>query len=235
MLQQMWMDKGMPATINKVVADEFFKKLWGGVTEGYKPGITIDYDTPDGNMLKSLQKDVYQFAAAKNYQQLKSLSEALVDEKGAVRSWGEFKKAAWEINDLHVNQWLEVEYHTAIASSQMASKWVDITANSDVLPLLEYDAVIDNNTSQICNDFNGIIRPVNDSFWDEFYPPNHFGCRSTVRQRAGGTESNLNNVAIPEKIPDMFKVNLAKGGLAFPPSHTYFIGTPQEVRDAMIK
>jgi SPP1 gp7 family putative phage head morphogenesis protein len=129
---------------------------------------------------------------------------------------------------------LRTEYDTAIASAQMASKWVDIKADKDILPLLQYDAVIDGRTSDICIDFNEIIRPVDDGFWDQFYPPNHFGCRSTVRQLSEGEPTNINNLAVPEKIPEMFKVNLGKRGLAFPPGHSYYIGTPQEALDALL-
>jgi hypothetical protein len=45
-------------------------------------------------MLANLQTDVYHFSAAKNYQQLKSLTGALVDDDGKVRSFSDFKKAA---------------------------------------------------------------------------------------------------------------------------------------------
>jgi SPP1 gp7 family putative phage head morphogenesis protein len=234
MVQRIWKEKGMPDTIDKAVAEAFFKELWGGVTDGFEVDEDIDYETADSDMLDNLKNNVYQFSAAKNYQQLKSLTEALVDENGIVRSFSQFKKAAFTINDEHVNQWLKVEYNTAIASGQMASKWVGIEANKRVLPFLSYDAVIDGNTSDICLDFNGIVRPVDDAFWDEFYPPNHYGCRSTVRQLSDGTSTNIDNLAIPEKIPDMFKVNLAKRGLAFPKGHPYFIGTPQDVLDALI-
>ena len=235
MVQQIWKDKGMPPTINKAVAKAFFEQLWSGVTEGYgKTDVAIDYETPDGRMLVNLQNNVYQFSAAKNYQQLKALTAALVGDDGKVRSYSQFKKAAFGINDTHVNQWLKVEYNTSIASAQMASKWVDIQENIATLPMLEYDAVMDNNTSDLCRGFDGILRPVNDDFWNQFYPPNHFGCRSSVRQRTGGKPTNLNNLAIPEGIPEMFKVNLGKQGLVFPKGHTYFIGTPQEVLDSLI-
>ena len=235
MVQRIWKDKGMPPTIDKAVAMEFFKELWSGVTDGYDVGdIGIDYETPDGRMLTNLKQSVYHFSAAKNYQQLKALTAALVGDDGKVRSYSQFKKAAFAINDTHVNQWLKTEYNTAIASGQMASKWVDIMANKETLNMLEYDAVMDGRTSEICKGFNGILRPVDDAFWKEYYPPNHFGCRSTVRQRSGGTPTNLNNLAIPDGIPDMFKVNLAQQGLVFPKAHPYFIGTPQEALDALI-
>lgn len=235
MVQQVWENEGMPeGGVNKKVATAFYKELWSGITEGYGMDIGgLDYDTPDFNMLNSLQKDVYHFAAAKNYTQLKSLTEALIGTDGKVRSYSEFKTAAYAINDKHVNQWLKTEYNTAIGSAQAASGWVNIEANKDTLGILEFDAVMDSRTTEICSSLNGTRKPVDDPFWKIYYIPNHFGERSIIRQRSGGSITPDSSIVYPD-IPEMFKVNLAEKGLAFPPKHPYFIGTPQHVLDSLI-
>ncbi|MEM7734435.1 MAG: phage minor head protein [Deinococcota bacterium] len=48
-------------------------------------------------------------------------------------------------------------------------------------PFWLYDAVIDEDTSDICRNLNGTLLPATDSFWQTRYPPNHFRCRSTIR------------------------------------------------------
>lgn len=230
MVKQVFGLKGMPATLDKAVTRAFYGKLWGAVTDGYGPlPAEVDYDTPDGAMINNLRNSVYHFSCAKNYQQLKALTAALVDDKGKLLPWAEYKRAAALINDKFVGQWLETERDTAIACGQMASKWLDIQANKSTLTMLEFDAVNDNRTTQLCKGFDGVIRPVDDNFWDVYYPPNHFKCRSTVRQRSDGKATNLSRVAIPEKIPEMFKVNLAKQGLVFPKGHPYYEGMPDSM------
>lgn len=227
MVERIWKAKGMPASIDKKITSAFAKELWSGTTKGYgKDLIGIAYDSPDYEMLKKLQNSVYQFSAAKNYQQLKSLTQALIGDDGKLRTYSQFKNAAFQINDTHVNQWLKTEYDTAIASGQMASKWVDIKNNSSTT-MLQFDAVMDGHTSQICSSLNGVIRPVDDPFWKQYYPPNHFGCRSTVRQRSGGKATPEANIVYPEKVPPMFKVNLALEGLVFPDGHPYFNHVPE--------
>ena len=66
---------------------------------------------------------------------------------------------------------------------------------------------------------DGIIKPVDDPFWNTNYPPNGWGCRCNVIQ--------TNELPTPETIasidmPDMFKNNVGKTGVIFPSSHPYF-------------
>jgi SPP1 gp7 family putative phage head morphogenesis protein len=230
MYQDIWKRKGMPKGINKPVTAAFAKKLWGGVTKGYNKDFgSIAYDSPDYHMLANLQNNVYAFSAAKNWQQMKSVTQALISDDGkGLKTFSEFRKAANEITGEHL-RWLKTEYDTAIAGGQMAGKWVNIEANKDTLPYLEFDAVMDRRTTDLCRSFNGVLLPINDPFWKQYYPPNHFGCRSTVRQRSGGTVTDSSAIVYPEKLPEMFKVNLAQKGLIFPPKHPYWNDIPASV------
>lgn len=229
MLEDIWKKQGMPKTIDKTVTRSFAKKLFSGITDGYGSGFAgIDYDTPDFRMLQNLERSVYAFSGAKNYQQMKAITEALVGEDGKLRTFSEFKDIAQGINETHLS-WLKIEYDTAITSGQMAGKWVDFQNNADSHPLLKYDAIIDGRTSDICADFNDTILPIDDSFWDSYYPPNHFNCRSTVLQISDGEVTDKSGIVVSDRIPNMFKVNLAKEGLAFPAKSPYFIGCPDSV------
>jgi len=44
----------------------------------------------------------------------------------------------------------------------------------------EYASIIDGRESELCEYLNGKVFPKDDPFWDEYFPPNHFNCRSTV-------------------------------------------------------
>jgi aspartyl-tRNA synthetase len=181
---------GMPATIDKKVTLHYANELWKGIVEGFGSDIPdVDFDTPDYTMLRHLQENVFQFSAAKNYQQLKALSQALTDGD-KVRTFSEFRTIAHSINNEHVNQWLKAEYDMAIGSSQAARMWTDFEANAEAMPLLEFDAIMDGHTTEICASLNGIVRPLNDHFWDIYYIPNHWGERSTIRQLSSGENNS---------------------------------------------
>lgn len=232
MVNQVWKDKGLPkGLINKEVTTAFAKKLYSGVETGFGKSLSqLDYDTPDFNMLKSLQENTWQFAAAKNYTQLRELSNALLDENGKLRSFNDFKTVANSINDKHIGRYLKAEYEHAVSSSQMASKWVDIEKNKP--KLLEFDAVLDAGTSQICSNLNGTRLPYTHQFWSRYYPPNHFGCRSTVRELYSGVATEESKIPTA-KIQELFQTNLAKDGLVYPKGHSYYKDMPADVMQTL--
>lgn len=230
LINRIYREKKMPPGIDKKVTRYYAGQLWTAVTEGYGDDlITVDYDTPDAAMLQNLQTNVYQFSAAKNYTQLKSLTRALLNDEGKLRTFSEFKRAAYEINDQHVKQWLQAEYNLAVAGGQMAATWARIEEHKETLPLLKYVTAHDDRVRQSHRELDGVIRTVGDAFWDLYYPPNGWNCRCDVQQLAGGTVTPIDNVSTPENVPEMFKVNLGKQGLAFPPDHPYYDGLPDDV------
>lgn len=45
---------------------------------------------------------------------------------------------------------------------------------------LEYSAIIDGKTTEICQELDGRTWAVDDAMWDKYTPPNHFNCRSLL-------------------------------------------------------
>jgi len=157
-------------------------RLQEGIEKGFgQQLVNIDFDSPDHALISSLLDNTWQFSAAKTYTQLRDMGAALVGPDGQIRSWQDFKREVAGISSKQLG-WLRTEYDSAIAGAQMASKWKQIWEQRHILPLLQFDAVIDGHTSAICTSLDGVILPVEDPFWQQFYPPNHFNCRSTVRQ-----------------------------------------------------
>lgn len=79
---------------------------------------------------------------------------------------------------------LETIYRTNVQSSMMAGRWKALVENAEYRPYLEYVAVMDNRTRPAHAEMNGIILPIDDPFWQNFYPPNGWRCRCTVRSRS---------------------------------------------------
>lgn len=232
MAATLWQEQRLPdglisRTLVKAVADLFYgeiEKAFNGPLESF------DYDTNDYQMIRSLRENVWQFSAAKNYTQLRELGNALVNSEGRLRTFSEFMAEALVINDRQIKQWLKAEYDLAVAGAQMSAKWNDITKNEQLFPILEFDATIDGNTTELCRSLDGTRLPVNHPFWQTYYPPNHFGCRSTVRQLRAGSQVTSPGKIPTADIPEMFRTNLGQRGLIFPKDHPYFIGLPEEVR-----
>ena len=51
---------------------------------------------------------------------------------------------------------------------------------SDFIEALEYSAILDDRTTDICTHLDGRIYPANSPEWDSIRPPNHYNCRSLL-------------------------------------------------------
>lgn len=227
----MWERKAMEQGFDPVLIQTYGERLSEAIKKGYgKDYIDVDFDSPDYRKLRSLEENLWQFSSAKTYSQLKEMSDALRRPDGTLRTFEEFRIQTVLITGKQLRH-LKTEYQTAVAGAQMASKWEEIQRMKATYPLLEFIAVEDDHTTALCRSLDGVIRMVDDAFWMQFYPPNHYNCRSTVKQLRKGNITPDNEIVRPE-IPEIFKVNLGQRGLAFPEDHAYFEGTPPEVMKA---
>jgi len=183
------------------------------------------FDVPDIAMLTRLTSDVWSFSAAKNYRQLHDLSQAIVDDKGYIRSFNDYKSIANDICEKYNETWLKSEYNNAIAASQNAARWTEF--EKDGIKYLRYQTVGDGNVRTDHQLLDGIVKEMKDPFWNTHYPPNGWGCRCEVVQTPDASKPSKNTPSI--SIPGLFKTNLAKTGLIFPKNHPYYDGVPRSV------
>lgn len=218
---------GTAIATDRLLLRKTASELMKAVTKGYKKDfIEVAFGSPDFEMLKRLTTDTFHFSAAKNYQELKDFSSAMVDN-GRVLSFNEFKEATDAINNKYNLSWLETEYNQAIATSQMSARWVEFEQNNDYM--LRYQTVGDANVRDSHARLNNITKPVSSSFWDVNYPPNGWGCRCDVVQLATkkGKETDLSGKQLPV-IPDMWAINVGKQSVVFPPGHAYYKNIPTD-------
>ena len=207
---------------------DYLKKA---VFEGFH--MTVDLAAgSDKVLLQSLVDNVYLFSGAKTFQEVKAMS-AMVTAEGELRTYKEFAEIARKEYDLYNVAWANSEYNTAVGQADSAAKWNEIENNKDVLPMLRYSAVIDANTSDICEPLDGILAPVDDPIWDTITPLNHYNCRCVLLQEDSGERSpDADDRAgqVEDKMQDAFKNNVGKTGEVFTKDHPYF-DVPKEDRD----
>jgi SPP1 gp7 family putative phage head morphogenesis protein len=207
------------------------KTLSDKVKDSYQ--VQGDFTTSDAEMLTRLVRDTWNFSAAKNYQELRDLSLALQDENGKLREFSEFKEIAEGIIDKYNVTWLKTEYNFAIAASQNAARWTEFKKEADNIPNLKYQTAGDDHVRASHKVLDGIIRPINDSFWNIHYPPNGWGCRCEAVQSLEGYGKITDKIPSVD-IPEIFKTNLAKTGLIYPKNHPYYTDVPRaELRKAL--
>ncbi|NDC40421.1 MAG: hypothetical protein EBZ77_02565 [Chitinophagia bacterium] len=208
------------------LAEHYMEAVFNGFGKDFSG---IAWDTPDHAMLRNLEKNVYQFAGAKNYTELRELTNLLVDDT-SIKTLSQFKKAAEAVLGEY-SRYIETEYNSAIAGAQMAGKWVSFQQSEDDgnLVLLQYQTVGDQRVREQHAELDGTIKERNSSFWDKYYPPNGWNCRCTVVQLPeNAPETPDADIPHPD-IPALWAVNTAKQNVVFPKNSPYFKEAPKEI------
>lgn len=197
------------------------KALWAShnaplqkaVGEGFTPSITtIEYGTPNYEFLKQLQTNTAVFSMFKMHASMKDMAALLKDENGNVRSKADFIKEALKVDNKYRTQNLDAEYDTAVRQARMASKWQKFQKNKHLYPSLIYLHTKAANPDPVHLTYVGIIRPVDDPFWDTHYPPSRWRCQCDV------DPTDAEDTDIPSNLPPIpadFAFNSGKTGQIF--------------------
>jgi SPP1 gp7 family putative phage head morphogenesis protein len=204
--------------------------LYNAISEKLLSAFGSVNGSPSPSLLRELSENIYTFSGAKVYQQIQDISLLAGDEN--IKSFANFRDEALAIYDQYNKNWLETEYNTAIGQAQSATRWEQIEQQKSELPFLQYSAVIDPNTSDICSSLDGVCLPVDDPFWDVNTPLNHFNCRCTVIQHdktdataigiTSKEDADRATAEITEKRQPLFEGNSGKDRLIFGKEHPYY-------------
>lgn len=162
-----------------------------------------------GELRGQFSNNIYHFSAAKNYHELRELSEAVYDPNtGQKKSFKQFKAVAENINQQYNKVWLKTEQNLAYGATLMAKKWESFEEEE----MLQYKTQGDGAVRDSHRALHNIIKPKNDPFWNSCYPPNGWGCRCNVIA-TNSEEETKHTPPITEKVvPQMFRNNSAKQG-----------------------
>jgi SPP1 gp7 family putative phage head morphogenesis protein len=206
----------------RAVMRETGDQLSQAVQEGYGMQLPeLEYGTPDAVLLGKLTTHLYVFSANKSYKLLTELNALLVDD-GQIRSFPSFKKEALKLHEDYNIQWLKTEYETAVATGQMAAKWLTFQDKKDQY-FLKYTTVGDSRVRPAHHELDGITLPVDHTFWNTHYPPLGWKCRCNVTRvpRTGRKATDEDDLANLSQKPAEFGHNAGKTGVVFPESHQY--------------
>lgn len=81
----------------------------------------------------------------------------------------------------------ETVYRTNTISAWNAGRWSQMRRIEDTIQYVEFVAIVDSRTTEVCRHYAGVVRPMNDPIWQQITPPNHFNCRSTTRPIMSGS------------------------------------------------
>lgn len=165
-----------------------------------------------------MQKNVYRFSHAKSLVELHEMNKVLYNGD-QIREYKDFKNEVDKINLRYNGNYLETEYTTARNAAEHARKWQEYQEDKKLFPNLKYMTVSDDRVRDEHQVLHGIIKPLNDPFWDNYYPPNGFNCRCyTVQTAENADKGKFEDTSVP----DSFKGNVGKSGIIFSKGQSFF-------------
>lgn len=156
--------------------------LWQSYKKGYnKELFGADWTVNDTELINRVQNNFFSFSGAKSFDEMMALRDAVYQD-GKIVPFSKFKEKAFGINKKYNVQYLEVERQQVMRAGTMGSMWVDIEADKDLYPYLKYVTRDDKRVREAHQALHGLIYPVDDPFWNSYYPPNGWRCRCTVQK-----------------------------------------------------
>ena len=182
------------------------------------------------NMRRRLQRSNYIFSGLKTFHELNEAFPSLLDENGNRKPFEQFLNDVQKIHATYNEHYLRAEYNFVQASATMAEKWEEFQHDADRY-YLQYRTAGDNKVRPEHADMHGITLPMNDPFWEEFYPPNGWNCRCTVVQvrksKHPPTDHDeaiaLGELATGKDAKGIFRFNPGKEQKTFPDYNPYTI------------
>ena len=215
--------KNLPLDLYNVTLD----RLTAAIVKGF--GTDFAEDSADALLFEYYKHNIAIFSGAKTFQQVKDMTNLVMTSNGVKRDFSEFKKIIKgdQFHDglfkTYNENYLKTEFNTAFATAQMGREWNEFASEAEIFPYLKYVTVKDERVRHNHKPFDGVVRPVGDSFWDSHMPPNGFNCRCYVLQLEEGEETTDTQIKnMPEVDSPLFAFNPGKSGRIFDESiHPY--------------
>lgn len=210
--------------------DNLYKQTALHLTDALEKGAGINFGNYQfgeigKDMAYNLRENVYLFSGAKTFQYVLSTKNLIIDEAGQIIPFNDFEKLANDNFNLFHKKWLQTEYATAQISAKNIVDFKEFEANAEFFPFLKYRTLHDANVSEVCKQFDGVVKRVGSDWFKTNAPQNHYNCRCYLEPMEDGVETNTARKTL--KPTGIFAQNPAETGKIFTKEHPYFDVPPQ--------
>ena len=156
-------------------------------------------------------------------EQIKHVMGLVNDQLDSGGTFADFQKAVRD-GDIDINlprHRLDNIFRTNIQGAYGRGRWYQQQQNKDERPYLMRDGINDSRQRPEHRELDGIIRPIDDPFWQTHYAPDDFKCRCVMRSLTK-SQAEAKGITTDVSLPD---INPQNG----------FGGTPAQYTDRMNK
>lgn len=128
------------------------------------------------------------------------VNEQLVDGG----TFADFQKAV-KAGDIDINlpkHRLDNIFRTNIQGAYGRGRWYQQQANKDERPYLMRDGINDIRQRDSHRKMDGVVRHIDDPFWNEFYPPDGYRCRCIARSLTK-SQAETKGITTDEDLPNI--------------------------------
>lgn len=210
------------------IDEALFNEFWDIYNQAADEGLNeapakLDYNDKDADFYDELRYNNGVFAAFKTHRFANDMAAQLVGDDGNLKSFAEWERDTVPIRDHHVRHWLETEYNTAVRRAHLAAEWRQFEREKDILPNLEWIETTAATPGKDHMPFWGVIRPIDDPFWDKHRPGDRWGCKCGLRSTDKQVTPLPTGFDVPENAPAPgLTNNPGKDAMLFSFSHPYF-------------
>ena len=192
---------------------------------------------PDYDFYQELRYNNAVFSAFKVHRMQNDMAAFLLDSNGNLKPFEQWANDVMPIADHQVYRWLRTEYDTAIIRAHQAADWKQFEREADVLPNLEWLESTSPTPGEDHRLFWGIVRPINDGFWNIHRPGDRWNCKCGLRNtdKRATPKNRLPNAGGKDDPSDGLDGNPGKTGSIFGKTHPYIKNAHEGAKKAVRK
>lgn len=190
-----------------------------GISEAYDEAAITD------EFLEQIRHNNEVFSAFRTHRMQNDIAKQLLDDKGQLKPFYQFKRDVEPLTGKYCDQWLNTEYNTAVIRAHRAAEWKHFETEKDVYPNLRWMPTTSVNPDPVHESFwsHKLTLPIDDPFWSHHQPGERWNCKCSCEQ----TDEPVNDLGMNEEIrKDTANTGLhgnpAETGKLFSEDHPYY-------------
>ncbi|WP_304506401.1 phage minor head protein [Duncaniella muris] len=174
-------DFHLASDIETNLFNEVFDSLKLGIDKGVGMAKGVN---PDDDFVNALRHSAGVFSAFKVHRAQRDMARLLLDSNGNLKPFEQWSEEAMPIASHQTGAWLRTEYDTAVLRARQAADWQQFVREKDVLPNLKWIPSTSVTPGEDHRIFWGLVRPVEDPFWNKHRPGDRWNCKCSLTSTA---------------------------------------------------
>lgn len=206
----------LPNRIDRAIWQEHYSRLLNHAEAGWGKRFSEAADLQEWERFQRIEQNLREFAALKQHRIIEELRQLKIKYPNRA----DWEPAARKLLTRHNVRYLKAELQATTAAAQAAESWAVFESRAYLYPNLRYETAGDERVRESHRVLDGTVRPINDPFWDVYYPPNGWGCRCKVVQT--DDDATTTGEGVDFEPAKGFRNNVGKTGKLFGEDHPYY-------------